>query len=128
MTLQNEIGLWLVGALLAVDCVIHMVREARITEAENQERGRRRVQQEDADIHNAKAWMSVRPVCPDCKTDNGRRRDSDGSVILVQDCMDVHYVYCHDIWHSAHHEGCGTYGEKTQRAALIEIGLRLRRG
>lgn len=114
----------IIGAVIAL---VQIVKEARITRAENELRGWMRVNQERLDIDAAEEWLKVTPVCPDCKTSDGRRRDPDGSIILVQECMEVRYVYCHDIWHSAFHKGCGTYGGKTPEQAKIEIGRRLRR-
>ena|SRR5271166_3770812 len=107
---------------------VQMVKESRVTAAENAERGRRRVLQEDADIASADAWLKVTPACPDCKTTDGIRRDEEGRRITHYECMDVCYNYCSDGfgWHAANCN-CGTYGGKTRQQAKIEIGRRLRR-
>ncbi len=118
--------LCIIGIVIAAT---QIVKESRIKEAENAERGRRRVVQEDIDIDAAGEWLKVTPACPDCKTTDGRRVDSEGRIVLIQDGMDVQYNYCDDSfkWHAAHCK-TGTYGGTPQREALIQIGQRLRVG
>jgi hypothetical protein len=120
--------LWLALTCGIVLCIVQIVKESRISAAENALQAQARLTQEKNDIDAAVAWMKVTPVCPVCKTNDGRRRDSEGRVILVDDGpMSLAYSYCDGIWHSAHFSGCGTYGGVTQRAALVCIGQRLRK-
>jgi hypothetical protein len=121
-----EITFYALLILVAVIAVVQIVKESRITAAENAERGRRRVIQEDLDICSAQEWLKVALVCPDCKTADGRRCYSDGVVQLIQEYTEVRYNYCHDPfkWHAAH---SAMYGGTTKRDALIKIGQRLRR-
>ncbi len=126
--LDVDLVYWLMLLVGAVVACVEIVKESRISAAENQLRGRARLAQEELDILNAERWMRQMPACPDCKTDDGRRRDSEGRAILVEDGpMSLAYNYCSDIWHSAHHKGSGTYGGATSRQALIKIGQRLRK-
>ncbi len=117
--------LCIIGIVIAAT---QIVKESRIKEAENAERGRRRVVQEDKDIAAAEAWLQKTLACPDCKTTDGIRRDEEGRMITHEDCMDVRFNYCDDSfkWHAAHCK-TGTYGGTPQREALIQIGQRLRR-
>lgn len=117
--------LCVIGIIIAAT---QIVKESRIKAAENTERGRRRVVQEDNDIDAAREWLKVTPACPDCKTTDGIRRDEEGRCITHYECMDVCYNYCSDDfkWHAANCR-VGTYGGTTQRDALIQIGQRLRK-
>jgi len=63
-------------------------------------------------------WMEANPVCPRCKTENG-------VIGSHYDCMDIILDYCDELWHSAHHTGCGSYGGITRDEALLRIGRRL---
>lgn len=106
--------------------IMHLLKGIETT----QEVAKIRVQQADAladaQMAMAHTWLAATPVCPDCKTNDGRRRDKDDNVILYQEYTDVCYIYCHDphLWHAAQ---CnfGTYSGKTQRYALLEIGKKL---
>jgi hypothetical protein len=113
---------------LFVIAVVLIIKESRVTAAENAERGRMRVEQEQTDIVAADEWLRVTTACPECKTTDGIWRDENGALITHYDCMDVCYNYCDDPygWHAAHCN-CGTYGGKSQQQAKIEIGQRLRR-